>query len=174
MAFSPDGRELALLWDFAPPDPLRQLVYMNATNGKIIKVVEGLLPAADGFAHKQPRPDRDLFWLDENAGWVVNLQQVVDAETGAVLDITPPAAGEGGARARSLKSLQPGMGDCCGCCPTRPPTRTNPGRSARNSPNCPASDRFNSSLAHNDSTNSARSQRSCVVSFSSALARRPC
>ncbi len=95
MAFSPDGRELALLWDLAPPEPLRQLVYMNATNGKVIKVVEGLLPAAEGFAHKQPWLDRDLIWLDENAGWIVNLQQVVDAETGAVLDITPPGAGEG-------------------------------------------------------------------------------
>ena len=34
--------------------------------------------------------ERDLFWLDENAGWVVNLQQVVDAETAAVLELTPP------------------------------------------------------------------------------------
>lgn len=110
MAFSPDGRELAMLWDLAPPEPMRRLVYMNATNGKIIKVVEGLLPAAEGFAHKQPWLDRDLFWLDENAGWVVNLQQVVDAETGAVLDITPPVAAEGASPSEVVEVVPTGDG----------------------------------------------------------------
>jgi hypothetical protein len=110
MAFSPDGRELAMLWDLAPPEPMRRLVYMNATNGKIIKVVDGLLPAAEGFAHKQPWLDRDLFWLDENSGWVVNLQQVVDAETGAVLDITPPVAAEGASPSEVVEVAPTGDG----------------------------------------------------------------
>ncbi|MHB8971981.1 MAG: WD40 repeat domain-containing protein [Pirellulaceae bacterium] len=90
MAFSNDGRELAMLWDFGPSNPERRLVHMSSANGKVIKMVEGLPPAEQGYAHQHHLTDRDLFWLSENSGWVVNLQNVVDAETGAVLDLNLP------------------------------------------------------------------------------------
>jgi hypothetical protein len=93
--YSHDGRELALLWDLDSPTAERRLVHMSAANGKIIKTVTGLPPADQGYAHRHGLADRDLFWLSENSGWVVNLQNVVDAETGAVLDLdlNLPAAG---------------------------------------------------------------------------------
>ena len=104
MALSHDGRELALLWDFGPENPARRLVYMNARNGKIIKIVEGLPPADQGYARQHQLADRDLIWLPDNAGWVVNLQNVVDAETGAVLPLELP--GKVGARDRRQSGLE--------------------------------------------------------------------
>ena len=104
IALSHDGRELALLWDFGPDNPTRRLVHMNAGNGKIIKTIEGLPPADQGYARQHQLADRDLIWLPENGGWVVNLQNVVDAETGAVLPLELPAkvsAGTGGGAASS-------------------------------------------------------------------------
>ncbi len=91
LALSHDGRELALLWDVGPDAPARMLVYINAANGNIIKTVEGLPPADQSYARRHQLPDRDLIWLPENAGWVVGLQNVVDAETGAVLPLELPA-----------------------------------------------------------------------------------
>ena len=62
--------------------------------------------------------DRDLIWLPENAGWIVNLQNVVDAETGAVLPLELPAKlspGTGGSPATSewSKPCQPVTEDSC-------------------------------------------------------------
>ncbi|MHB0959384.1 MAG: WD40 repeat domain-containing protein [Pirellulaceae bacterium] len=115
IAFSNDGRELALLWDWDPPAPERRLVHMNAANGKILKTVAGLPPADQGYAHRHQLPDRDLFWLAENSGWVVNLQHVVDAETGAVLDLALPVpnddrSGEGLASAQVVEAVPAGDG----------------------------------------------------------------
>ena len=93
LALSHDGRELALLWDVGPDAPARMLVYINAANGNIIKTVEGLPPADQSYARRHQLPDRDLIWLPENAGWVVGLQNVVDAETGAVLPLECRATG---------------------------------------------------------------------------------
>ena len=104
MALSHDGRELALLWDFGPENPTRRLVHMHAGTGKIIKTIEGLPPADQGYARQHQLLDRDLIWLPENAGWIVNLQNVVDAETGAVLPLELPAKlspGTGGSPATS-------------------------------------------------------------------------
>ena len=50
IALSHDGRELALLWDVGPENPARMLVYMNASTGKIVKTIEGLPPADQGYA----------------------------------------------------------------------------------------------------------------------------
>jgi hypothetical protein len=115
MAFSNDGRELALLWDFGPPNPERRLVHMSAANGKIIKMVEGLPPAEQGYANQHHLTDRDLFWLSENSGWVVNLQNVVDAETGAVLKLDLPVtggadSGDGSASAEVVEAVPTGDG----------------------------------------------------------------
>ena len=90
MAFSPDGRELALLWDFGPADPARSLVQIKVSNGKIVRMVDKL-PARDtGYARQHQLADRDLVWLSGNSGWIVNLQNVVDAETGAILELELP------------------------------------------------------------------------------------
>lgn len=96
MALSPDGRELALLWDFDGPAATRKLVHMLAANGKILRIVDGLQPPpADGAS--SPLPDRALICLPENSGWVVDLREVVDAETGAVLPLDGLAADDDGA-----------------------------------------------------------------------------
>jgi hypothetical protein len=117
IAYSNDGRELALLWDLDPPNAERRLVHMSAANGKIIKTVTGLPPADQGYAHRHGLTDRDLFWLSENSGWVVNLQNVVDAETGAVLDLdlNLPAtggtlSGDGPATATAVEAAPTGDG----------------------------------------------------------------
>ena len=49
IALSHDGRELALLWDFGPENPTRRLVHMHAGNGKVLKIIEGLPPADQGY-----------------------------------------------------------------------------------------------------------------------------
>jgi hypothetical protein len=90
IAISHDGRELALLWDFYSPEPARRLVHLSATHGKRIRTAEGLPAAEQGYACRHGLLDRDLIWLPENGGWIVNLQNVVDAETGAVLDLALP------------------------------------------------------------------------------------
>jgi hypothetical protein len=115
IALSHDGRELALLWDTGPENPARRLVYMNAGNGKILKIIEGLPPADQGYARRHQLPDRDLIWLPENAGWVVNLQNVVDAETGAVLPLELPAklgagTGDGPAASEVVEAVPAGDG----------------------------------------------------------------
>ncbi len=108
IALSPDGQELALLWDFGPDNPARSLVHMSARNGKIIKVVDGLPAADQGYARQHQLLDRELVWLPENSGWVVNLQSVVDAETAAVLPLELPAQVGGGANAaREIVELAP-------------------------------------------------------------------
>jgi hypothetical protein len=104
IALSQDGRELALLWDFGPANPTRRLVHMNAGNGKIIKTIEGLPPADQGYARQHQLADRDLIWLPENSGWLVNLQNVVDAETGAVLPLELPVKGSAGTGAGAASS----------------------------------------------------------------------
>jgi hypothetical protein len=113
IALSHDGRELALLWDCGPDNPARRLVHMNARNGSIIKIVDELPAADQGYARQHKLADRDLVWLPENAGWVVNLQSVVDAETGAVLPLELPAklnAGAGGATSEIVEVLPAGDG----------------------------------------------------------------
>ena len=91
-------------------------MHMSAANGKIIKIVEGLPPADQGYAHQHHLTDRDLFWLSENSGWVVNLQNVVDAETGAVLNLNLPVprmaygSGDGSASAEVVEAVPTGDG----------------------------------------------------------------
>jgi len=110
MALSHDGRELALLWDFGPENPTRRLVHMNARNGAIIKTVEGLPAADQGYARQHRLADRDLIWLPENGGWIVNLQHVVDAETAAILPLDLPAkvgAGSSGSAGSEIVEAVP-------------------------------------------------------------------
>jgi hypothetical protein len=102
VAWSADGRELALLCDFAEPHPTRALIQLNALDGQIIRVVEGLAPAAEGFAHRHGLAERDLMGLAAGRGWLVNLQQVVDAETGAVLELTLPMLSPSGEESVSV------------------------------------------------------------------------
>jgi hypothetical protein len=94
MVLSHDGRELALVWDFDRPEPARKLVHMHASSGKIIRIVDGLQPPVPADVALPPLPDRALICLPENSGWVVDLRQVVDAETGAVLALDELAAAE--------------------------------------------------------------------------------
>ncbi len=95
MVLSHDGRELALLWDFDAPEPARKLVHMLASSGKIIRIVDGLRPPDPSDAMVAQLPNRGLICLPENAGWIVDLRQVVDAETGAVLPLDGFAAASG-------------------------------------------------------------------------------
>jgi hypothetical protein len=98
IAFSYNGRELALLWDVDPPEPQRMLVQVSAVNGRVIRVASGLPTSETSFARQMQIPQRELIWLPDNSGWIVGLRGVADTESEAVVDIDlpvrPASAGE--------------------------------------------------------------------------------
>ncbi len=102
IALSNDGRELALLWDVPDPEPKRMLLHLNAINGDLIRTVVGLPTSLEGYACPHELQQRDLIWLPDKSGWIVNLQKLVESESGAQIDIelpkleqaTPPGPGD--------------------------------------------------------------------------------
>lgn len=95
IAFSYNGRGLALLWDIDPPEPQRMLVHMNVSNGRVIRIVGDIPVAQAGYARQHDLPQRDLIWLPNDNGWIVNMQFEVDTESDAAVDIGLPAAPSG-------------------------------------------------------------------------------
>lgn len=90
MTWSADGRQLALLCELDEPQPTRALLELQVADGRITRFAEGLMPAAEGCAHRHDLQARDLIPLAAGSGWLANLQQVVDGETGAILDVALP------------------------------------------------------------------------------------
>ncbi len=90
LAWSYDGKELALLWDVPAPDPKRMLLHLSAINGDLLRTVDGLPPAAEGYAGQHGLQQRDLMWLPDKTGWITNLQTLVESESGALIDIELP------------------------------------------------------------------------------------
>ncbi len=90
MAWSYDGRDLALLWDVVQPEPKRMLLHLNAINGALIRTVDNLPAASEGYAGTHALQQRDLIWLPDKAGWIVNLQKLVESDSGAPIEIQLP------------------------------------------------------------------------------------
>ena len=90
IAFSYNGRELALLWDVDPPEPKRLLVQLSAISGNVIRIVSDLPTIKQGYACQNNLQQRDLIWLPDDSGWIVNLQSLVDTESDVAIDIELP------------------------------------------------------------------------------------
>ena len=88
--FNYDGQELAVLWNVSPLNPQRVLIQINAIDGEVIQIVDGLLPSTQGYAWQHELQQRDLICLPDNSGWIVNLQQLVESESGALIDMELP------------------------------------------------------------------------------------
>jgi len=87
LAFSYNGRELALLWDVASPEPTRLLMQISAVDGRLIHQARQLPTAQESFARTQGISQRDLIWLPDHSGWIINLRSLADTESDAVIDI---------------------------------------------------------------------------------------
>jgi hypothetical protein len=96
LAFSPDGKELAL---FLPADQPRLIVFKVA-DGSIASDFQ-LPPTLGGFTGFNPRK-LSMSWLPTGDGWLVNNKFIVDRVTGTVIyeipDHTEPFTSEYGRR----------------------------------------------------------------------------
>lgn len=90
LAFSHDGRELALLWDSDTPRSERHLIHMSALNGTLIRKHRGLPVAENGDAAWQELRHRKLIWLPKETGWVVELKNLVDTQSEVVIELKLP------------------------------------------------------------------------------------
>ncbi len=106
IALSNNGRELAILWDVEPPEPKRFLIHMSASVGEVIETIEDIPAASKGYARTHGLPSRDLLWLPDNSGWIVNMQSLIETESGSVIDIElPKSSARGEAGKPALKNI---------------------------------------------------------------------
>ncbi len=106
IALSDNGRGLALLWDIEPPAPKRMLIHMSALVGELIETIEDIPAAQQGYAQQHNLQTRDLMWLPDNSGWIVNLQSLIESESGSVIEIElPTSRSSGGTNKPDLKNI---------------------------------------------------------------------
>ncbi|MFW6170307.1 MAG: hypothetical protein ACODAD_07450 [Planctomycetota bacterium] len=90
ISFSYHGRELAILWDSERSPAIRRLTHMSALDGELIGTHRELPVSADEPLTLNELNDRQLMWLPEEMGWVVNLELLVDAQSEVLIDMDLP------------------------------------------------------------------------------------
>lgn len=90
ISFSYHGRELAILWGSERSPAVCRLTHMSASDGELIGTHRELPLSADEHATLNKLNDRQLMWLPEEMGWVVNLELLVDTQSEVLIEVDIP------------------------------------------------------------------------------------
>lgn len=90
LAYSHDGRQLALLWEPADATAPRRVIQLNAANGNVVRTAGELPASSDGVSPAIASGQRELMWLPDGSGWIVGLQSLVETDSGSVIEIELP------------------------------------------------------------------------------------